>query len=168
MDASASPYHTRLLSSKTSTRLLTLRSGSGDDAIKCSLMSICLDTNPRYEALSYCWGSPVNSQSVLLNGLLIEVRENLWQALWHLRLSHQDRILWIDALCINQENILERNHQVGLMSRIYSKAVVVLAWLGLASGNSNMAMDTLAYNLDGSERQLQTGSNKLSKISAQT
>lgn len=102
------PYHTRPLSSETSTRRLTLQSSSGDDAIKCSLMSIDLDTNPRYEALSYCWVSPANSQSVLLNGLLVGVRENLWQAVWHLRLSHQDRVMWIDALCINQENTLEQ------------------------------------------------------------
>lgn len=81
---------------------------------------------------------------VLLGGHLVDVRENLWSALWQLRLADEDRILWIDALCIDQNNVVERNHQVGLMSRIYTKAFEVLAWLGPASDASDVAMDYLA------------------------
>ena len=75
VDTSSSNYQTIPLSTQTSTRLLTLHNGSGDDDIKCSLTSVNLDTNPRYEALSYCWGSPENPQSVLLDGLLVDVRD---------------------------------------------------------------------------------------------
>lgn len=144
MDASSALYPTAPLQSKTSTRLLTLHRGSGADEIRCSLTAIDLDTKPRYEALSYCWGLPDNAKQVLVGGYLVDVRENLWSALWHLRLADVDRILWIDALCIDQKNVLERNHQVRLMGSIYSKAFKVLSWLGPASATSDVAMEYLA------------------------
>jgi hypothetical protein len=83
-----------------------------------------------------------------LNDQRIEVRKNLWQALWHLRnnnfcvphlateygLTEKDtKWIWIDALCIDQLNTVERNHQVLLMGRIYKTAAEVFAWLGCLS-----------------------------------
>jgi len=143
-DAPSVLYHNVPLEIKTSTRLLTLHCGSGKDPIVCSLTTVDLEMNPQYEALSYFWGSPNETASVLLDSAPVNVRENLWLALWHLRFVNRYRILWIDALCINQQNVRERNHQVGLMDRIYSKAAEVLVWLGPASGNSDKAMDCLA------------------------
>jgi hypothetical protein len=87
MDVSSALYPTLPLQSKTSTRLLTLHRGSGADEIRCSLTTIDLETKHRYEALSYCWGSPDNAMQVLLGGHLVDVRENLWSALWQLRLA---------------------------------------------------------------------------------
>jgi hypothetical protein len=122
MEVTHQPYQAVPLDLKTSTRLLTVHHGSGEGAIKCSLAIVDLETKPRYKALSYCWGSPDNAKQLLLDEHFVDVRENLWSALWHLRFPHDDRILWVDALCINQSDFLERNHQVGLMSTIYSKA----------------------------------------------
>ncbi|KAH8790988.1 heterokaryon incompatibility protein-domain-containing protein, partial [Hyaloscypha sp. PMI_1271] len=143
MEVTHQPYRTVPLDSKTSTRLLTLHYGSGEDAIKCSLTTVDLEKKPRYNALSYCWGSPDNAKQLLLDEHFVDVRENLWSALWHLRLPHDNRILWVDALCINQSDFLERNHQVGLMSTIYSKAVEVIVWLGPASEDSDVGMKWL-------------------------
>jgi ubiquinone biosynthesis protein UbiJ len=69
-------------------------------------------------------------KGIELNGTRVDVRENLWSALVHLRDSRQERGLWIDALCINQGDIEERNHQVKLMAFIFARAEEVLVWLG--------------------------------------
>jgi hypothetical protein len=90
-----------------------------------------LDESPSYEALSYEWGAPKSDDfHVKLNRKIVKVRENLWWALKHLRLQTEYRLLWIDALCINQSDIMERNHQVAQMARIYSQAWKVIAWIG--------------------------------------
>jgi hypothetical protein len=145
MEVTHQPYQTVPLDSKTSTRLLTLHHGSGEDAIKCSLATVDLETKPRYNALSYCWGSSDNAKQLFLDEHFVDVRENLWSALWHLRLPNDNRILWVDALCINQSDFLERNHQVGLMSTIYSKAEEVNVWLGPASEDSDVGMKCLSH-----------------------
>uniref|UniRef100_A0A0D2Y3X0 Heterokaryon incompatibility domain-containing protein n=1 Tax=Fusarium oxysporum (strain Fo5176) TaxID=660025 RepID=A0A0D2Y3X0_FUSOF len=64
------------------------------------------------------------------------LRESLYEALWHLRRPDEDRMLWVDALCIDQTNIKERGHQVNRMGEIYKKADRVIVWLGYVSGNA--------------------------------
>jgi hypothetical protein len=61
----------------------------------------------------------------------VDIRQNLWLALVNLRDHRQERVLWIDAICINQMDLDERNHQVKLMAYIFSRAQEVLVWLGL-------------------------------------
>lgn len=68
---------------------------------------------------------------ILLDGNKHPTRNNLWQALKHLRSERYKRFLWADALCIDQENEKERNHQVGQMSDIYEQAMTARVWLGL-------------------------------------
>jgi predicted acetyltransferase len=85
-------------------RLLLLHPGSGDDSIKCSIQLVKLSNKPQYEALSYMWG-PKDYKSIEINGRVCEVRENLYQALLHLRLHDKEegflnRAFWIDALCL--------------------------------------------------------------------
>jgi hypothetical protein len=91
---------------------------------------------PKYEALSYCWGSDELYKTIEINGQQIPVRRNLWGALKHLRhrLPRMKRTLWIDALCINQTDIMERNAQVSIMGSIFSMVTKVLAWLGEQGG----------------------------------
>ena len=71
----------------------------------------------------------------------MEVRENLWWALKHLRLKDRERFLWIDALSIDQNNVDERNHQVNQMDLIYAKAARVLIWLGREADRSRKAVE---------------------------
>lgn len=77
-----------------------------------------MDKAPEWEALSYAWGEPECDKRITVNRRGIFVRQNLLHALLHLR-SESDRILWVDALSINQGNIAERNHQAIQISRIY-------------------------------------------------
>jgi hypothetical protein len=98
---------------------------------------------PKYEALSYCWGDPADNVRITVDGVDIDVTRNLESALRHLRRSMTPRRLWVDAVCINQLDNAERAVQVSRMSQIYAQASCVLIWLGPASENSELALQTL-------------------------
>lgn len=106
---------------KDEIRLLHLQPISGKAPIKCTVTHAKLEEDIKYEALSYMWGS-TDSKIIEISGFEVPVRINLWNALYHLAPSSGIRTLWIDAICINQENDFERNHQVAQMGRVYSQA----------------------------------------------
>ena len=139
------PYHYVLLDpASADIRLLVLRSGTWREAIDCDLIQVSLDTRPHYEALSYTWGNPTERRPILLGGHPHQVTVSLEIALRHIRSQTEDRTLWIDALCINQESLQERSEQVPRMLRIYISATQVLAWTGDASDGSDEAMAMLS------------------------
>ena len=110
-------------------RLLHLEPGSGDD-IRFSLYPVRLGDKPSYEAISYCWGDPKDTREVHCDGALLHVTNSLYTALKRLRKEDGVRVLWADAVCINQTDTEEKNRQVRLMSAIYSQPTSVLVWLG--------------------------------------
>ncbi|KAI1402484.1 heterokaryon incompatibility protein-domain-containing protein [Hypoxylon fuscum] len=86
-----------------------------------------------YEALSYSWGSEKRERHIILNNTHFPVPKNLEAALQKLRTLPEVKSgmrLWIDALCINQDDIYEKNHQVRQMQTIYTIALGVVVWLG--------------------------------------
>lgn len=87
-------------------------------------------SNPKYEALSCTWGPPEPVKTITINGYEVKVRENLYWALVNLQRGVTHRLFWVDAICINQDDLEERNRQVSLMAFIYSRAQAVLVWLG--------------------------------------
>ncbi|KAF8853762.1 HET-domain-containing protein [Acephala macrosclerotiorum] len=111
-------------------RLISLLPGDFSDDIYCQLSVVSLDGNPVYEALSYVWGDASQKLPIFLNGEHFNVTKNLESALRHLRCPTITRKLWVDAICINQDNISERSQQVGIMDAIYGKTAEVLIWLG--------------------------------------
>ncbi|XDG08093.1 hypothetical protein ABKA04_007708 [Annulohypoxylon sp. FPYF3050] len=108
---------------------------------------------PSYEALSYTWGSQSNTVKarVLVPGpsgsfpCQFYLGANLASALRHLRDRESSRCLWIDAICINQEDVSERNAQVRRMRLIYSLAERVVMWIGEETYESKLALETLTY-----------------------
>ncbi|KAF2120291.1 heterokaryon incompatibility protein-domain-containing protein [Lophiotrema nucula] len=94
-----------------------------------------------YEALSYTWGGSYKPQDVTIDGKLMLVTTNLFRALQHLRCRNRDRILWIDAICIDQTNEKERGHQVQQMTDIYRTAERVLIWLGQSTPETDTVFD---------------------------
>jgi len=105
-----------------------------------------------YEALSYEWGDPNSPRhTILLDGQPFKVRKNLFRALECLRDTEVPGALWIDAICINQEDLQERNHQVQMMSRIYRSAQGVRVWLG-ANVPYFYGLSRLVHGLHASER----------------
>jgi hypothetical protein len=125
-------------------RLLYLSPASSDThVIRCHFAVASLDENPDYEALSYVWGHTNDTQKVQVGGVAVTVTSNLLSALRHLRLDERERILWVDALCIDQADLDERRHQVSLMGRIYGQASRVVVWLGEGWNGSDTAMEFL-------------------------
>lgn len=117
-------------SSDQEIRLLELLPGTFSDTIKFHLYKARLKDSPVYEALSYAWGRELHDEEpALVNGAPFIVTDNLDCALRYLRSPRTRRTLWIDAICINQEDTFERNQQVQLMCFIYSNATTVLVWL---------------------------------------
>ncbi|PYH91026.1 HET-domain-containing protein [Aspergillus ellipticus CBS 707.79] len=96
-----------------------------------------------YEALSYVWGSGSKPQSIFLDGYYLPVTENLHAALLRLRDHGLARTLWVDAVCINQQDDKEKSHQVPLMRTIYGQASCVIVWLGGDQDQSNEAMECI-------------------------
>ena len=93
-------------------RLLVLHPGAEDSSILCHLEPATFgsELGPRYEALSYTWGDPDSTLPIYINGNVLRVRKNLWWALQSLRYQDEKRVLWINAICINQHDTKERNH----------------------------------------------------------
>jgi hypothetical protein len=89
-----------------------------------------------YEALSYVWGKPDGGHSISIDGHVLSVTGNLYAALQHLRNRHWERVLWVDAVCINQGDDGEKQDQIRLMANIYSQASRVVVWLGEAGDES--------------------------------
>lgn len=113
-----------------SIRLLKLLPGQTNDTIDCTLVQVKLEDGPNYEALSYAWGDPEDKAIVRCDGKIVMVPRNLKDALHRLKLREESRILWADAICINQDDDVEKGPQVGLMARIYGDASKVCVWLG--------------------------------------
>jgi len=128
-------------------RLLTLYPASDDTIpIKCSVANLSLNWNPPYEALSYTWGDPNDRCQVPIDfdGYPAHISTNLEAALRVLRYHDEPRQLWIDALCINQDDVLEKNKQVPLMGNIFAQAQNVIIWLGPQSVDSGLAMSAIS------------------------
>ena len=126
-------YEYQPLQTPTSTRLLVLHPAGTTHRISCSLLQTDLSAKPVYEALSYVWGERANPVEIVCDGSELEVTQNLAAALRQLRPSDVDadpRVLWVDAICINQEDIPEREQQVRIMGEVYQGAASVLVWLG--------------------------------------
>jgi len=115
-----------------STRVLYIEAGAFDDEIRCQIDVIDLDDEQalEYEALSYVWGPAEPRHWLQISGVEKSVTENLATAIRWLRREDAPVLTWIDALCINQDDLDERAQQVRLMRDIYSKAYSTILWLG--------------------------------------
>jgi hypothetical protein len=96
-----------------------------------------------YEALSYVWGNQHKTRPIHVDGVPFPVTVNLHAALSRLRDHSFERVIWVDAVCINQENNEEKVQQIQIMAKIYSQANRVLVWLGEAAENSDQALEEI-------------------------
>lgn len=134
-------------------RLIELPSRSGDQMIMCKMVHAALDNPPNYEALSYTWvhdGNPWipnTPTSIVCNNTHLNIPMSLETALRHICDPREPRVIWADAICINQKDRDEKTHQVSLMQDIYRKATRVIIWLGPESmnGPGELALDLVPY-----------------------
>ncbi|OCK73148.1 HET-domain-containing protein [Lepidopterella palustris CBS 459.81] len=138
------------LSSPTNIRLLRLLpSKSDEESLQGELFEYRLRNSDKdkpshpYEALSYVWNDDKKPQFIVIGNLHLDITQNLYTALLHLRDHDCARILWVDAICINQEKNEEKQVQIPLMAEIYAKALRVVVWLGNADNCSDQALEVI-------------------------
>ncbi|OCK77433.1 HET-domain-containing protein [Lepidopterella palustris CBS 459.81] len=137
------PYQYKALPSGRHIRLLVLHPSLHSQELSCNLILTTLEDGPAFEALSYVWGVPEPRSQIRCEGAVAEIGPSLYSALMHLRHRIRNRILWVDALCINQKDNNERNAQVKVMSEIYSAAFRTLIWLGEETPDSRSSIRAL-------------------------
>lgn len=130
-------------------RLLTLHPGILHSEIHVVLHNETLtkSNTPAFEALSYTWGSTEDLYDIRVGPSgknVLSVTRNLAVALQHLRHVEKVRVLWIDAVCIDQKNTKERGQQVERMRDIYTLAERVVVWLGAEEQNSTYALQLIS------------------------
>ncbi|KAI6826349.1 hypothetical protein KC340_g11720 [Hortaea werneckii] len=112
-------------------RQLLVRRGSVDNPLDCVLQHASLFENPpSFETVCYAWGDVHANHHILVNGHVLPVSANCAHVLRRMRHPNRDRRLWIDAVCIHQDDLRERSWQVSMMADIYSSAQCNLIWLG--------------------------------------
>lgn len=129
----------------TAIRLLRLLPATTDDAeIRVELFDYDLQKPKHsYEALSYVWGAPDPARTIKMNDNRFDITPNLNAALVQLRDHSFPRILWIDAICINQQDYEEKGVQIQHMAKIYASAKRVVVYLGEAADGSDEAMEAI-------------------------
>lgn len=133
-------------SSRDEIRLLILPDNDPQEGpLAATFSSVSLNESPVFYALSYVWGDPAPTHSLAIDGSSIKITENL-NSILRAILSHQNgpaacrsKALWVDALCINQRDMDEKQQQIPLMGRIYSEATRVLMWIGDPDEHSDWA-----------------------------
>lgn len=110
-------------------RIITIQPGFPGDPIICDLHIGSFEAE-NYEALSYVWGPANFTRKILISGKPVYVTNHLYHAMKHLRQRDKPRSIWIDALCIDQNDPDDRARQVSQMRQIYESATRVVIWLG--------------------------------------
>lgn len=149
-----------------SIRLLRIYKGTSSDPVEVTLeLARMDDPSLEYEALSYVWGSSVTLSYIIhqTTQTPIPVTKNLYNALKGLRRFEQNRVIWADALCINQKDDEDKSAQVSKMNHIYARATRVVVWLGAdEAGNADGAFGMLCAlaNTKGVKAQYATTSSQ--------
>ncbi|KAL0935662.1 heterokaryon incompatibility [Colletotrichum truncatum] len=134
---------------KTELRLLRILEADegGTDGLNCELTTWPIKSSPTFHAISYTWGNTKITKPIVINGKQAFVGENCHYALKQAHSSGLnpggDYYLWIDSICINQEDIKEKNEQVKGISAIYEHADIVLACVGEAADESHFFCEYL-------------------------
>lgn len=134
-DSELPDYTYRSLQRDFSIRLIELHSATEKDAgLTCSIFHVDLfddkDIHPPYAALSYAWGSEKKPHMLVCGSTKLPITESLDSALRAVRKPTWNILMWVDAVCIDQNNVHERNTQVANMIYVYSRASSVLVWTG--------------------------------------
>lgn len=158
------------------TRLLVLHAAKPESPLSSALVEVdVIDGNGmgisesseivKFEALSYAWGDPTPVCSIVCNGTTFPIALELATALQYLRSRTVNRYIWCDAICINQQDLAEKSHQVKNMLRIFEKADVVLAWLGKPCSSSGRLFDALEL-ISNTSNSLNTYAHDCKALSA--
>ena len=142
-------YQHTALHSQDEIRLIRVLPGRDNEDLRCVIYHDFLSKHPVYQALSYAWkdnylfspGIDVLERISLDDSSVMFVQENLAAFLRHLRRPDEaSALIWVDTLCINQDDITERGEQVLQMRKIYGQASLVRIWLGPEKDDTHLAL----------------------------
>jgi hypothetical protein len=137
---------------ETHIRLLVIWPVEDTDELKTSLEVCHIAEIPPFEALSYAWGRDAPTSSLSCESAIIAITPHLYEGIRQLRDVVKCSRVWIDAICINQDDNVEKASQIPLMTNVYSQASRVLVWLGSAADCSDQVLDELPLLLDNFQR----------------
>ncbi|CAG8962199.1 hypothetical protein HYFRA_00005251 [Hymenoscyphus fraxineus] len=124
-------------------RLVKILPKTAEQTVRCEIIHASLIYPPQYAAISYTWGDASDTRKIELNGFPLSIGANLHGALYAVGEKTGDTLVWVDALCIDQQNTNEKTIQIPLMAQIYSRADFVAVWLGPEDDDSDAAIDLL-------------------------
>ncbi|KAL1619551.1 hypothetical protein SLS56_010045 [Neofusicoccum ribis] len=142
-------YHLyRSLESERHIRLLQIHHGAGPRwkgwtrrGPSFSLVHYSLDDAPPYEAVSYAWGHTARFEKLpMSDGNNLRITKSVFEAIPYLVDRSETGLLWLDQICIDQDDLEERGHQVALMRDVYRGASRTLIWLGLEDRETRLAV----------------------------
>ncbi|KAI1418037.1 HET-domain-containing protein [Hypoxylon sp. FL1857] len=137
-------YHYNSLPASGWFRILIIEpSDDSDHPISCKIQHRPITSDIGYDALSYTWGEEEPECRIFIDNKLFWIRKNLNTALQVVRRKEKELLLWVDAICINQDDETERDYQVRQMNDIFAKANLVRVWLGEATDGSDRGVDVL-------------------------
>ena len=124
-----------------------------ESGIKCRLEYTTLANHrPEYIALSYVWGDAKDKRSITVDGKHLDITASLECALRHIRDPYKTLLIWADGVCINQNDVQDRNEQVRLMGDIYYNALTTIIFLGLSSPEVDYAVRFMVSHGDFEHR----------------
>ncbi|KAJ0123674.1 Heterokaryon incompatibility protein 6 [Diaporthe amygdali] len=147
-DPDLDQYHYSPLPGERHIRVLELHPGAGSEPLCGTLSDVSLDDSAAdFEALSYVWGQGFKNHGRvdLGHGQCLRLLPNLEDILYNLRHKTSPRRLWIDALCINQDDNSEKGPQVMLMAEIYARSTSIIIWLGMPGKHSQLGLEILSF-----------------------
>lgn len=139
-------YSYKPISGERCFRAVSLLLGKANEPLRCELLEIDLNDKPppKFEALSYVWGAVDPPCFIGCQDSQIQVSQNCHDALHALRRRRQKRVIFVDAICINQVDTAEQSKQIQLMGDIYSRANMVFVWLGKETPERRTVMKCIA------------------------
>jgi hypothetical protein len=144
-DTEGSFHYDPLPDPRTYIRLIKVLCGQLGELVSCNLSTWPLVTNPQFTAISYTWGDPSATTSIVINKRPMVVRRNCEYVLQQAWAVDPDQYLWVDAICIHQNCTDEKSHQVAMMGALYTRATRVLACVGEGHRSSEYLMDVMSY-----------------------
>lgn len=126
-------------------RILEHQPGDDSDPFVGRITAASIDSDVEYDALSYMWGDATLVDTIVVDGAAVPIAANLAMALRDLRayMAPEALVIWVDAVCINQNDMDERGHQIGMMRLVYWNAVCVRTWIDATIDEASPAVKAL-------------------------
>ncbi|TRX87933.1 hypothetical protein FHL15_011165 [Xylaria flabelliformis] len=145
-------------------RLLLVRPLCDGDEVTCHIkLHSLLNGDSTYEAVSYAWSHVKGKKSIVIDDEKVEIPAAAEEVIRYLRYAKEPRVIWVDAICINQEDIREKGHQIALMHEIYKTASRTVVWLGQADEATAEAFRSLEL-VHGQMSEETDGGDKLREV----